>query len=328
MMLGPTPSPQIPMRSCRPPRMEPDELPFIPPKDDVMFKLLFAATRNERLLISLLTAVLRPPSPIVSARVLNPRSRRSSSTTRASSSIFTSNSRTKTRLCVEMQRRRRKNLEKRLLYSFARVFGDGIVRGQDYEGLEPVKVIAFLDATLAGRFHAIYRLLEVHDHVAFTDAIEVHVVELRRARELADEDGVMLGRWARFLGAEDAGQLQSSAQEDPTMTLAKQAHEELSRDPTVRALVEARHMAEVNWRLMLNEEREEGLAQGREQGREQGLEEGRALELRAGIVALSEVLGLEVSEARRAELERSDIGRLETIKDALRTDRAWPPARQ
>ena len=41
-------------------------------KNDVVFKILFAAERNRDLLIALLTAVLAPPSPIESAEVLNP----------------------------------------------------------------------------------------------------------------------------------------------------------------------------------------------------------------------------------------------------------------
>jgi hypothetical protein len=42
------------------------------PKMDVVFKLLFAAEKNRELLISLLTALLRPESPIESVEVLNP----------------------------------------------------------------------------------------------------------------------------------------------------------------------------------------------------------------------------------------------------------------
>jgi predicted transposase/invertase (TIGR01784 family) len=39
---------------------------------DVVFKVLFAAEKNRGLLIALLTAVLRPESPIASVEVLNP----------------------------------------------------------------------------------------------------------------------------------------------------------------------------------------------------------------------------------------------------------------
>jgi hypothetical protein len=42
------------------------------PKNDVVFKLLFAAEANRDLLIALLTAVLDPESPITAAEVMNP----------------------------------------------------------------------------------------------------------------------------------------------------------------------------------------------------------------------------------------------------------------
>ena len=45
---------------------------LLDPKLDVVFKILFASEQNRDLLISLLTAVLRPSSPIVSVEVLNP----------------------------------------------------------------------------------------------------------------------------------------------------------------------------------------------------------------------------------------------------------------
>ncbi|MBI2391012.1 MAG: PD-(D/E)XK nuclease family transposase, partial [Deltaproteobacteria bacterium] len=45
---------------------------LLDPKLDVVFKLLFAAPANERLLISLLGAVLRPAVPIAKVKVLNP----------------------------------------------------------------------------------------------------------------------------------------------------------------------------------------------------------------------------------------------------------------
>lgn len=45
---------------------------LLDPKLDVVFKMLFAAEGNEHLLVSLLTAVLRPSSPIAHVQVANP----------------------------------------------------------------------------------------------------------------------------------------------------------------------------------------------------------------------------------------------------------------
>jgi predicted transposase/invertase (TIGR01784 family) len=47
------------------------------PKLDIVFKLLFADERNTALLISLLTAVLKPAHPITEVVLLNPEIERS-----------------------------------------------------------------------------------------------------------------------------------------------------------------------------------------------------------------------------------------------------------
>ena len=45
---------------------------LLDPKLDVVFKMLFADDANRPLLASLLTAVLRPSSPIAGLQVMNP----------------------------------------------------------------------------------------------------------------------------------------------------------------------------------------------------------------------------------------------------------------
>jgi hypothetical protein len=61
---------------------------------------------------------------------------------------------------------------------------------------------------------------------------------------------------------------------------------------------------------------------------EEGRAEGRAAEhvagLRAAIVDLCDVLGVAVSEARRAELDRMDAAQLDRVRLALKHERRWP----
>ena len=57
---------------------------LLDPKLDVVFKLLFAAPRNEPLLIAFLTDVLRPAMAITSATAINPEIPREFTNERAS----------------------------------------------------------------------------------------------------------------------------------------------------------------------------------------------------------------------------------------------------
>ena len=45
---------------------------LLDPKNDAVFKMLFAKKGNEDILISLITAIINPESPISSVKILNP----------------------------------------------------------------------------------------------------------------------------------------------------------------------------------------------------------------------------------------------------------------
>lgn len=66
---------------------------------------------------------------------------------------------------------------------------------------------------------------------------------------------------------------------------------------------------------------QEGLAKGFGQGREQGRQEG----LQTAVIDLCELLGVELTEARRARLAALDLPGLESLRAHLKLHRAWPP---
>jgi predicted transposase/invertase (TIGR01784 family) len=84
---------------------------------------------------------------------------------------------------VEMQCDPRGASPKRWLYHWGSIFSDQLERGDEYERLEPVVCIAFLahrSPEPERRFHAVYRVLEVHDGTTLSDALEIHLIELPR----------------------------------------------------------------------------------------------------------------------------------------------------
>jgi hypothetical protein len=71
-----------------------------------------------------------------------------------------------------------------------------------------------------------------------------------------------LARWARFLQASTAEELQTLAQEDPVMEAAKKTLEELSRDPEAWRIANDREASEVVYRDQMASSRDEGRAEG------------------------------------------------------------------
>ncbi len=299
------------------------------PTLDIVFKMLFARPENEGALIDLLTAVLRPRVPIVSAKVQNPEVRREQVNDRGIVLDVLVSFDDGTQVDLEMQATRRPAFPNRALYYWARLYASQLERGQPYTALRPVISVLFLDYVElpTPRFHSEFRVLEVSEHFAFSDALTLHVIELPkcraakaagRPREAPQGDGTLLA-WTRFLGAKSDEEVEEACMSNPVIAKTNELLERLSATPSAQELARQRQLALDTYRIEMGAAKEEG----REEGREVGREEGRARELRAGILVLAEVLGVEVDEIRLAQLDRSSVEELTTLRDRLRTERHW-----
>jgi flagellar biosynthesis/type III secretory pathway protein FliH len=84
---------------------------------------------------------------------------------------------------------------------------------------------------------------------------------------------------------------------------------------------ELRHQGELDG---LREGRDAGLREGRDAGLREGERRGKEAALREAILDLCEVLGLAVTEERRADLQARDLPGLDALRTHLKTHRAWP----
>ncbi len=219
---------------------------LLDPKLDVVFMLLFSKPENQRLLVSLLTAVLAPSRPIIAVRVLDKEltmDTASDKGVRLDVLVELADGRL---IDVEMQCDARGADPKRWIYHWARLFSGRLRRGEPYSSLKPVIAIVFLDVkTDASRFHSVHHVREIHTGKRLSDVFELHLVELPRlAQHVTEQENALLVRWARFLRFGGSRALDSLASEDPIMTDAKEALERLSRDPYAQRLAERRRETE------------------------------------------------------------------------------------
>ncbi len=298
------------------------------PRNDVVFKLLFAAERSRPLLVSLLNAVLQPARPIVSVKVLNPEIQKEAVDDRGLVLDVLAEHDDGTRSDVEMQAQLRAAMPERALYLWASTFRDGLRRGQEVAEVRPCRVIFILaHRQLPGtRFHCTFRALEVHEGTSFSDAFEIHTVELPKlapARQIDPED-VAVHDWARFLAAETDAERKEIAMRNPDIGKATEELDRLSQDPAARDLARWREdqlvLHEMELGAALRQAREEGLEKGREAGREEGREEG----VRTAIEALCDVLAIDLTPSRRSALEAMSTVELTALLDGLRQQRRWP----
>ena len=276
---------------------------WLDPKLDVVFKILFADPSNKDLLLSLLSAVLRPSEPIVNADVLNPDLPKELAGDKGIVLDLRLKLSGDRYVDVEMQSDPRQGVRKRALYYWARMYGQQLFRGMEYTALEPCVSIFFMGySELPGkRFHSIFRVLEVHDQELYGDQLELHMVELPKvpglagaAKEAEDPEG-QLAAWGTFLRARSEEALQELAMMNPVFEKAKKALEALSGRPDVQEIARQRELALLTYKLELGEARAAGKAEGKA--------EALVLVLERRFGKLPSDLLTRVGEAKTAQLE-------------------------
>ncbi|MBI2376264.1 MAG: Rpn family recombination-promoting nuclease/putative transposase, partial [Deltaproteobacteria bacterium] len=203
--------------------------------------MLFAAPENRDILIALLTAVLRPASPIRSVEVRNPEVTRRAVQDKGIVLDLLVELEDGTMFDVEMQAQKRPGFRNRALYYWARIFAQVLPVGESYVALVPVISVLFLDYEefSRARMHSTFQILEVHDHERFSDRLEIHVIELPKLAKLTDLERNAerdLVDWSRFLRANSDEEIREVCMHNPAIKKANQALEALSARPKARRL--------------------------------------------------------------------------------------------
>jgi predicted transposase/invertase (TIGR01784 family) len=252
------------------------------PKLDLVFKLLFSGPGCEDLLISLLTAVLRPAVPIVSVQYLARETEKTEPDDRGVYLDVLVRLNDGTTVDVEMQSRSHRGMPKRALFHWSRMYDRQAKPGTEYTAIKPCISIFLLDYNQlrSSRFHSTFEVLEIHDHEPLEPGqLQVHLVELRKlpaagSQERASEG--KLGDWARFFKAVDEAELQELAMTDPIFDKAKKELERLSADEEVRLRAQLREDALRMYEMELYEAKAEGKAEGKTEGKTEGKAEASA----------------------------------------------------
>lgn len=180
-----------------------DEPLGIDPCVDVAFLWLFGGEQHEHIRVDFLNAVLAPDVRIARTRVMNPvhpSAFEGQSSLRLDLQVEDEHGRT---FQIEMQRKRHRGLDQRMLYGWARLYSEQHTTGAEYATLSPVVSVwvceedAFPDA---GKAHLRFRLLEVDERFPLHDDIRFEVIQLSRVKPVGTGlDDADLGGWCRLL---------------------------------------------------------------------------------------------------------------------------------
>ncbi|MFZ5989541.1 MAG: Rpn family recombination-promoting nuclease/putative transposase [Bacillota bacterium] len=174
---------------------------------------------------------------------------------------------------IEVQLTNQRNMEKRTMFYWGKLFLEGIKQGDDYISLSKVITINILDFNFLDidKFHSKYHLWEdEEDNYLLTDLIEIHFIEMPKFRAFKEKDlkGNSLHRWLKFFDKMlSEEELKELIEMDSAIKRAEKKLEYLSSDEQTLALYKAREDSLHERANMISPAKEGGREQGREEGK-------------------------------------------------------------
>ena len=177
---------------------------LLSPKLDVVFQVLFGEKGSENITKNFLEAILQEPIDKVDLS-RNPILRRQKLKGKMGILDVIAELNGKEMCNIEMQVGEQKNIIKRILYYWARVYASTINKKEDYGVLKRTIAILIADFEIPGLkelgYYTDWKLIETENRkVILTDAIEIVIIELPKIYRLKEEkrDKELLD-WLYFL---------------------------------------------------------------------------------------------------------------------------------
>ena len=322
---------------------EPSPSLFIPgtkilrPVIDVVSKRLLE--HDKEALVSLLTAVLAPQSPIEDVTILNPELRNGPSyddkLSRLDMLVRLNNGQL---INIEFQTGNQVHFARRaLFYLFQMGIGE-LKAGEDYGRLPNLTGIYIFDDIFRDDVpdvHLVYEPTRVKpsDGAYLQQGLlRMDFIQLPKFSALNPAENQLLSAWVQLFGAKSAEDLESAARETPVLNNLVRSLKDMSSNPELIDLAEKRRIEKIiDKRARIGEmedakeeARKTGLAEGRAQGRAQGLAEGQA-EGRAQGLAEGQAEGLQEgrqegqAQATRAAVQKVLVKRLKLSPESVAT---------
>jgi predicted transposase/invertase (TIGR01784 family) len=250
---------------------------ILPPKNDVVFKLLFGDKRNGDLLADFLKAVINLPEDDYSEiTVVDPHLMRKHPDKKLGILDLKIKTKSGKIVHVEIQLWDFPQMRERIIFYDAGLITDQIDAGEDYGSIKRVITILITDYVLIPeslRYHNRFTLNDPETAIEFTDLIEIHTLELPKLPETADN---YLWHWLRFLRAQSKEDLDMIAQASPKLQKTVVKLLELSEDEEARMIYDAEVKAARDEQARMRGAFEKGVVQGKAEGKVEGKAKGLA----------------------------------------------------
>lgn len=189
---------------------------------------------------------------------------------------------------IEMQIIDRKNIEKRLLFYWSKIYISDIKNGEDYNSLNKTIIILFTDyeiEKLKGieKYITKWNIKEKKADMILTEMLEIYIIEIPKFNKYEGKNGKSsLDEWIKFIESPEVADMSKEG-----IKAAKRVLEEISNDEREIWLAELRQKYRMDQKAIEDAGIDKGLKQGFERGVahgfDQGLEEGKQQGIKQGL---------------------------------------------
>ena len=237
------------------------------PKSDYVFKRIFGHVGNEEITKGLLKAITREEiqeieldsNPITEKELLDDKVGILDIKAKLNNNVNCN---------IEVQLVDRKNIEKRILFYWSKMYTSSIKAGRDYNTLEKTIEILITDYNIQNLqdlkdYITKWNIRETKNpHKILTDMLEIYIIELNKVSDIGNKD---LNSWLKFINNPE----EKLDMENKEIKKAKEILEEISQDEHERYLAELREKYIMDQKAIEEAGYDKGLKSGIEQGKKE-----------------------------------------------------------
>ena len=180
---------------------------------------------------------------------------------------------------VEMQRSDEGNIERRILYYWGRSFSGELKTRQNYSELPRQISIVITDFDVFNwknttKFHGIFNVSEREEGILFSDALEIHVLELPKLRKQPLRLNA-LECWLLYLDNMEGDIMEQIATQEPMIRRAMTIEEAFMKSESDRYLYELREKGRHDYDNAISTAEKRGKIEGKKEGKIEGKKEGK-----------------------------------------------------
>jgi len=247
--------------------MENNSKEILSPKNDYVFKLIFADENNKEILAAFLSAVLNVTvDEFQGLEIINSELLKEFKEDKKGILDVRVKTKSGKQIDIEIQILVNETMAERTLFYWSKMYTGQIKQGDDYESLKKCVTINIIDYEFIKipKAHTVFYVSEDKTSYKLTDVLEIHFLELPKLKnkDVKNEGDEAVVEWMKFIGAESEGVMEMLAEKNEGIKKAYNVLKTVSNDEITRMRYDARQAEIMDKSSMLKSALRKGISEG------------------------------------------------------------------